>query len=104
MNICKAVQSLQQNLESLTLQTEGVMPKDISSSGMNLNPEEEHKHSDEKDQVSGLKTKIQEKLKEQSQLEDVLKAYQNKEGDLKRQLRKLKDSQKYIASQVRSFS
>ena len=48
MNICKAVQNLQENLESLTLQAEGgcADSNEHHSPSFSLNPEEEYKEDD----------------------------------------------------------
>ena len=48
MNICKAVQNLQENLESLTLQAEGGFgdSNDHHSASLSLNPEDESKEDD----------------------------------------------------------
>ena len=78
MNICKAVQNLQENLESLTLQAEGGSADSSdhhSPASFSLNPEEGSKEDDSGKQLTALRAQIQIKLAEETKLQGILQTY-----------------------------
>ena len=77
MNICKAVQNLQENLESLTLQAEGgsADSSENQTPSFSLNPEEGSKEDDSGKHLTALRAQIQIKLAEETKLQGILQTY-----------------------------
>ena len=106
MNICKAVQNLQENLESLTLQAEGgsADSSENQTPSFSLNPEEGSKEDDSGKHLTALGAQIQIKLAEETKLQGILQTYQAQELNLKRALRQSKEGQKQMAGEIRKLA
>jgi len=106
MNICKAVQNLQENLESLTLQADGgcADSSERDTPSFALNPEEGAKEDDSGKKLTALRAQIQMKLAEETKLQGILQTYQAQELNLKRALKHSKEAQKQMACEIRKLT